>query len=433
MLDFGSVFNPQELIDSAKELIKNEIGQLNKLLKPSLLLDKLSPRRYDPPYIELTIGGIKLDIKSHFKSMDIVKRPGGVFEFTLELFDGTFQFEEILLRHRVPITIKYGTIYDYVHYKGTILNSKSTVKLSSGVETSSTGILSSISLESNKPREFKVDKYKGSVLAILSDLCKELDMNLTVRDDVEDTIITDDEGIPRTILSGTDQTDLDLIKNLVEYLGDETNFTILPAEPVSVNPRDTLLIFNMNNPATGKSKATNKIIADLNHRDSIVESYDFEITQTQFDQYGGVEKYTSVDPMTNNIEEVEGDVNKRSHSEFMENMYSGAEKVTRYLTTSSSNKKNMEKRIKRRVTQKINATYNVTLQLATSTPDILPFITELEVNSYISSVTNLTGSRKHHTSGKYTITEVTDHLTAGRFTQSISAFRVGGGEIGGSD
>lgn len=426
---FDDIFDFDELLDSVKELVKSKISLLTDRLKPSLLLDRLSPTKYDPPYIEMTIGGESLDIKNHLKSIEITKRPGGVFDFSLELFDPTFLFEGMLLKHRVPITIKYGSLTNYVHYKGTILNSKSTIKLSTGVEISSVGILSSVSFTDNQPREFKVTEYKGSVLAILSKLCEDLNINFVVRDDVKDVIITDDEGLPRTVLSGTNATDLDLIKSLVDYLGEETNFTILPAEVNSTDPRETLMIFNMNNAETGLSKTRNLIVADLNHRDSIVESYDFEITQTQFDLYGGNEKYTSTDPMTNDIVSVEGDVNSRTHNEFMQDMYDGASKVIHYLSTSSSNKKNMEKRVQRRITQKINATYNVTLNLISSTPDVLPFFTELEINSYISSPSSKLSSMKHHTSGKYTITEVKDMLSPGLFRQTITAFRCGGGVI----
>ena len=417
------------LLDSVKNLVKNEVSKLTDLLKPDLFLDKLYKTSYEPPFIELTVGNIPIDIHNQFKSMNIQKIPGGVFKFELELYDGTFMLEKLLLSYMVPITIKYGTPLNFVTYKGTIMNSKSTVKLSEGVTISSTGILSSSMVNDNKPREFPVEKYKGSVFAILTDLTKELNMSLVIRDDIKDKILTDDEGNPKSLLSGTNQTDIELIKYLVEYLGDETTFSILPAEVLSTDTRERLMIFKMNNSFTESSTIRNLLIADLNHRNSIVESYDFSIKQMQFSQYGGTEKYVSVDPMTNEVLESDSDVSNRAHNEFTTDLYNGAGKVVRYLTTSSSNKTDMDERIQRRATQKINASYEVTLELARATPDVLPFVTELEINSYISSPANLTGARKHHTSGRYTIREVVDHLGNGRFTQTITAYRCGGARL----
>lgn len=414
------------LLDSVKNLVKNELSKLTDLLRPDVFLDKLYKTSYEPPLIELTIGGIDIDIHNQFKSININKIPGGVFKFELELFDGTFLLEQLMLTHMIPMTIKYGTPLNFVTYKGTILNSKSTVKLSQGVEISSTGILSSSMVNDNKPREYPVEKYKGSVFAILTDLSKDLNMSLVIREDVKDKILKDDEGNPKSLLSGTNQTDLELIKHLVDYLGSDTSFTILPAEVTATDNRERLMVFNMNNSFTNVSSTRNLLIADLNHRNSVVESYDFAIKQMQFSQYGGNEKYISVDSMTNEVLESDGNVADRKSNENLTGMVNSAGKVVRFLTTSSSNKENMDERIQRRTTQKINAMYEVTLELARATPDVLPFITELEINSYISSPTNLSGVRKHHTSGRYTIKEVTDHLSNGRFTQTITAYRCGG-------
>lgn len=416
-----------DLVKKASSLVKNQLNQLFNLIVGDILLEfkRMGPM-YLPPKIEVTIEDINLDIKNTFVSLDVRRLAEGVYEFDMELIDMSFTLELLLLKYRPKIKITYGNHIGETTYTGSILNSKCTVELSKGVSISCTGILSTGNYHQNEPREYPAKDFHGSSLAILTDLCKKLNMNLSFRDDVEDKIIIDEENKPRNVVSDTSQTDLDFIKSIVSQLGPDIGFSVIPPTRLEDKNMDTLLVYKKNNSHTEASTNRNKIIADLNHRDSNISSYDFEVIQTQFATYGGSEKYVSVDPSTNKMQEVDTSSKDFSVKENMSELMEGAGKVKKWLTIPSSKEKDMKDRVQRRSYNKLNATYNVTLELMSGVPTATPFITELEINSWISSPTNRTGMQMHHTSGKYTIKEVTDHISNGTYTQTIVAFRAGG-------
>lgn len=382
--------------------------------------------KYLPPNVIITVGDKVIDNINQFKGITIYKKCEEAYSFDLELLDMTFELDYLFLNHMLPMSIQYGIGSHICRYKGYIYNSKSTVNLHAAVSISCTGVFTDNVHRSNVPKEYNASIYKGSVFAILTDFAQASNIQLVIRDDVKDVTLKDDSGNPKTVLKPADKEDRQFIRELVSQLDDDVTFTFEPIDPTVADSREKLIVFKMTNSVTGESKLANNLIIDINSRDSIVSSYDIDISQIQFNTYGGSEAYISVDPMTNEINAVDGSISKRKPIDEYKQLIDDASKVVKWLTTPSMTEERMQKRADKRAMQKLSACYNISLTLTKPLPDLQPGITEVTINAWVSSHTNKTGARMHHSSGKYLITEVTDSIKDGVITQSLKAFRLVG-------
>ena len=84
-----------------------ELGQLQLPLR---YVDAAKQFKYVPPEVELKIAGTIIDTREHLISLEVDKLPGGCYKFAMELFDGTFTIDEVVLTYQPSIEIKYKNI-----------------------------------------------------------------------------------------------------------------------------------------------------------------------------------------------------------------------------------------------------------------------------------------------------------------------------------
>lgn len=379
---------------------------------------------YNPPLVQLKIAGQQIDCIDHFVSIDIIKKAEGFASFSLELIDATFILEELLLQYNCDIEITYaGSTSESVTRVGKIHNSRATTKLSSGSRITCTGVFSNASLENNTPRSYPYIEYGGDIFLILKALCDDLDVKFAPREDVDSKILEDSEGNAMDVISDTSETDSEFMGRLIRNLDGDVRYIIQSATSEDEQPK--LLLMKSTNSAQEITDKSQKLTLDLNYRTSIVTSYDFNIRQGQFHSYGGNEVIKSIDPISNQVVEYKESSISDSTSIFdnssLNTIVSGAKETVRWLAKPSMSGDDIKQEMVNRNYKKLQALYDVTLELMECHPEVMPFYTELTINSWLSGTD--AGTKLHHTSGIYTIKEVVDHITNAKATQTITAFR----------
>lgn len=376
---------------------------------------------YDLPIVHVKIGDRSLDMINEFKSMSISKKGGDAYQFNLELFDPTFEIDMALLNYSVPITVSYKNRNGSASYKGMIINNTNNPVLHSGVEITATGYLTSVPYTNNQGRSYPASQYGGSCFKILAAVAKDMGVALDIRDEVKDFIITY-QGNPTSVTSDAEESDMNLIRRVVKYLGEFIDFTLIPADPNKKGSKDTLAVFSTNNAATKKSKSVHKYVLDLNHKNSMAVSYKFDITKLQFVQNGGMRKLVSVDASTNTFNEFNYDASKYTGK--ADDSITGINQITKTSVYGASKDNIDVMRAKSNVAKNLLAMYQMTLDLEEGLPHLVPFVTEIDVNAYISSPTSQLKTKKHHSSGSYVVKEVTDTITANKISTNIIAMKM---------
>lgn len=405
--------------------------ELDQLKLPMRYVDTAKQLVFVPPEVEIKIAGTIIDPREHLISLEVEKLPGGCYKFAIELFDGTFTIDEAVLTYQPSIELKYSNRNGRAHYTGKILNSAGTVVLSKGVTISMNGILFSSTMTSDKARSFPSKTYKGSVKSILAKVAKDENLDFIWRDDVSDYAITDETG-EQDVISDSTETTIAFIDRMVQKLGESVGFSLLPPNPTMKSNKGTLFVYLTNNSYTGKSSYSSKLDVDINHRNTNVATYEFNIKQAQFDKYGAIEVMTSVNKYSNAIMNNTASVRTSEiDNQAQEIINSSLEKIRRYNVSSGTSSEQTQK-LKNRKSKKVEAMYECTIELIEGYPDLLPFATDVNVRSWISSPTSKNSNALHHTSGVYTLRRCIDRISGGRLSTTLDLFKAPGTAVPGT-